>query len=90
MTEYCINKQVREWVLGKNVCDGDYSKCKYIIKFGKQEYCGFCPPRCSPHQIVKSQAGCIFCKHYTKDIDNLKCFYCLCSETRINFEENEP
>lgn len=85
MTEYCINKQVREWALGKNVCDGDFSKCKHIIKFGKQEYCGFCPPRCALHQIVKGQAGCLCCKYYTLSLDSSKCESCLRSNTRINY-----
>ena len=89
MTEYCNNKEKRDWMLGKNVCDGNSSSCKRIVKFGKQEYCGFCPPRCALHQIIKGQAGCVFCKYYTKDLDSSKCYSCLSFETRINFVKGD-
>ena len=89
MTEYCNNKEKREWMLGKNVCDGDPSICKSLVRFGKQEYCGFCPPRCGLHQIVKSQAGCLFCRYYTLSLDSLRCNSCLRSETRINFVKGD-
>lgn len=87
MTKYCKSRGLREWMLGKNICDGNSSICKHIVKFGNQEYCGFCPPRCSLHQIVKHQAGCLFCRHYIKDLDSSKCYICLSSETRINLLE---
>lgn len=87
MTKYCENEELRNWSLGHNVCDGDPQKCKRLIKFGKQEYCGFCPSHCALHQIIKGQAGCIFCKYYSKDIDSKKCLECLSNEKRINWQK---
>ena len=83
--KYCNNKPLRDWVMGPNFCDGDYSKCKHVVKFGKIEYCGKCPPRCTLHQIIRTQAECLFCKYATKKLSYSKCTECLSSETRINY-----
>lgn len=86
MTDYCRDEARRKWNFGPNFsCDGDSNKCKYVVKFGKQEYCGWCPPRCSLHQVIKSQAGCLWCKYATKRLDYPKCIECLSSQERINF-----
>lgn len=86
MPDYCTDKKKRDWMLGHDVCDGDNAKCNHKVMFGKQEYCGYCPPRCGLHQIVKSQAGCIWCKYYVKDLNSSRCLPCLSAETRINYE----
>lgn len=86
MTKYCSDKKLREWVFGPDACNGDYEHCKSIVVFGKQEYCGLCPGRCTMHQIVKGQAGCLFCKYATAKLSSAKCLPCLSTETRINYE----
>ncbi len=88
MTVYCADKKRRDWALGKNVCDGDSAKCGYLIKIGKQEYCGFCPPRCAVHQVIRSQAGCTFCKYATRKLSYTKCVECLSADSRINYEKD--
>lgn len=86
MTKYCKDKELREWNLGHDIkCDGDYEKCKHLIFFGKQAYCGWCPPRCTLHQVVRGQAGCLWCKYSTKSLDCSKCIECLSSQERVNF-----
>ena len=87
-TLYCNDEKRRQWNFGPSFhCDGDSTKCEYLVRFGKQEYCGYCPPRCTPHQVVRSQAGCLFCKYVTKSLSSNKCFSCLSAETRINYED---
>ena len=88
MAVYCADKKRRDWALGKNVCDGDSAKCKQLIRIGKQEYCGFSPPRCNVHQVVRSQAGCLFCKYATRNLNYTKCVECLSADNRINFEKD--
>lgn len=87
MTVYCADKARREWALGRGVCDGDSERCGHLLRIGKQEYCGYCPARCGLHQIIRSQAGCLFCKYSTRKLDYPKCVECLSVDTRINFEK---
>ena len=87
MTENCVDKKLRKWQIGDTDCNGDYKHCNRIVRFGKQEYCGFTPGRCGIHQVIRTQAGCLFCKYATKNLDCAKCLPCLSSETRINFEK---
>lgn len=89
MTPYCTDQMRRDWVLGPGACDGDYEHCKHVVKIGKQEYCGFVPGRCALHQVIRSQAGCLWCKWSTKDIDSAKCLPCLSADERINFERED-
>lgn len=90
MTEYCNNEKLRVWNLGRETaCDGDFERCKYVVWFGKQAYCGHCPPRVGLHQLVRGQAGCLWCKYATKRLDYTKCVDCLSSGKRVNFEPCE-
>ena len=89
MTKYCINGELRKWAFVDTDCSGDYKHCNKIVRFGKQEYCGMAPGRCATHQVIKGQAGCVFCRYYTKDLGSAKCLPCLSSETRINFARIE-
>ena len=89
MTRYCEDEKLRLWNLGPNECNGDYEKCKRVVKFGNQAYCGYTPGRCGLHQVIRSQAGCLFCKYSTKNLDSAKCLPCLSAEKRINFERQE-
>ena len=87
-TLYCNDEKRRQWNFGPSFhCDGDSAKCRYLVKFGKQEYCGYCPPRCTLHQVIRSQAGCLFCLFATKGLSCAKCLPCLSAETRINFAD---
>lgn len=51
------------------------------------------PPRCTLHQVIKSQAydvsnpykKCCLCKYYTRDLSSAKCKLCLISQHLINF-----
>lgn len=85
--KYCDDEKLRTWALGPGACDGNYEHCKQVIKFGKQEYCGYCPGRCATHQVIRTQAGCIWCKHSTKNLDCKTCAECLAAPTRINFTD---
>lgn len=86
MPEYCTNKKLRVWNLGHDdFCVEDFSKCKHAVMIGKQEYCGYCPPRCTLHQVIRGQAGCVWCKYATKNLDYPKCVDCLSQPERINF-----
>ena len=88
--KYCTDEDLRIWNLGHEaICDGDFEKCRFAIRFGKQAYCGYCPPRCHLHQIIRGQAGCLFCKHATKKLNSAKCLPCLSAETRINYTRVE-
>ena len=89
MTKYCNDEKLRTWNLGQNVCEGDFNHCKYRVIFGKSEYCGYTPGRCTLHQIIRSQAGCLFCKYATKKLSSAKCEPCLSAETRINYERQD-
>ena len=87
---YCTNETLRKWNLGPDFqCNGGFDKCKYAVTFGDQPYCGYCPGRCGLHQIIKGQAGCLFCKYVVKNLDSKKCFECLSAETRINYDRTE-
>ena len=87
MSEYCKNKELREWNLGHDVpCNGKPEKCSYLVKFGKQEYCGWCPPRVALHQVIRGQAQCIFCEYATKKLSYPRCVECLGAPERINFK----
>ena len=74
-------------MLGPGRCDGDYAHCKHVVKFGKQEYCGYCPPRVTLHQVIRSEAHCLWCKYATRSLDYNKCVECLSAETRIHFTD---
>lgn len=79
------NEEKRRWIFGQDfVCDGDFENCRHRVKIGKQEYCGYCPPRVALHQVIKGQAGCLWCVYYTKDIDCNRCLECLSAATRIH------
>ena len=88
--KYCIDEKLRTWNLGHEVpCNPVPEKCVYLVKFGKQEYCGWCPPRCTLHQVIRGQANCLWCKYATKHLDCAKCLPCLSADTHINFERTE-
>lgn len=88
--KYCKDERLRKWNLGPDIdCGGKFEACKHIVKIGNQFYCGYCPGRCSLHQIIRGQAGCLFCKHSTKNLNSAKCLPCLSADTRINFEREE-
>ena len=88
--KYCTDKELRRWVFGPDMkCDGNSATCKYVVSFGKQQYCGWCPPRCTLHQVIRGQANCLWCKYATKNLDCAKCLPCLSAETRINFVRTE-
>lgn len=87
MTDYCRDSGLRAWALGPNLqCDGDFETCGKLILKGKQPYCGYTPSRCSLHQIIRSQAGCRWCKHAAKSLNSAKCAECLSAGSRINYE----
>lgn len=88
--KYCTDEKLRIWNLGHEVsCDPNPDRCKYLVKFGKQEYCGWCPPRCTLHQVIRGQAHCLWCKYATKKLDCAKCLPCLSADNRIHFERTE-
>lgn len=89
MPKYCTDEKLRRWNLGPTNCGGDYDHCKYVIRLGKQEYCGFTPARCGLWETIRDQAGCLGCEHYTRKLKSAKCEPCLSAETRINFTMNE-
>ena len=85
---YCIDEKQRKWVNGPDInCGGDWEHCKRVVMFGNQSYCGYTPGRCGLWQVVRTQAGCLWCKHSKKNLDSAKCLPCLSAETRINFED---
>jgi len=84
-SEYCINKEKREWSLGHDICSGSYKSCKNLIKIGKCEYCGYTPPRCTLRDTLRVQKGCLFCKYAVKKITFNKCAECLAAEGKINY-----
>jgi hypothetical protein len=85
-SQYCNNVELRKWNLGGgDYCNGDFDKCKHSVKIGKQEYCGYCPPRVTLHQVIRGQAGCLWCKYATKKLNCTKCVDCLSQPKRINF-----
>lgn len=87
-SRYCNNKELREWNLGHgNFCIEDFNRCKNAIKIGNQEYCGYCPPRVDMRQVIRGQAGCLWCKHATKRLNFSKCADCLGQPERINFAD---
>lgn len=88
--KYCKDKELRRWVMGPDLkCDGDSEKCRFVFCFEKQQYCGWCPPRCTLWEVIRDQAGCLFCKYYTRKLSSVKCLPCLSSETRINYERDD-
>lgn len=90
MAKYCHDKALREWNLGHgDFCCENFDKCKYAVKFGREEYCGYCPPRCTLHQVVRGQAGCVWCKYATDKLSSAKCVPCLSAPTRVNFTREE-
>ena len=71
----------------------DCQKCQHVVSFGKIKYCGYCPPRCGLHQIIKQSADpddrkrrCILCEHYTLSLKSNKCSECLCTIHLDNFK----
>lgn len=62
-----------------------------VPKFKMQgvEQCWHCKHRDGSglHQIIRSQAGCLFCKYSTRKLYYSKCMDCLSADTRINFEK---
>lgn len=71
----------------------DCAICNQIVNFGQIKYCGYCPPRCALHQIIKSsfdyenkKRRCIVCKHYTKKLNSNQCSECLSTEHLDGFE----
>lgn len=89
MPKYCTDEKLRKWNLGSTDCEGDYDHCKHVIRFGGQEYCGFMPPRCGLHEMIRGQAGCLGCEHYTRKLKSAKCDPCLSAPTRVNYVANE-
>ena len=88
MAKYSADKKLREWNLGHDdFCIEDFDKCKHAVRIGKQEYCGYCPSRCTLHQVIRGQAGCLWCKYATKRLDCSKCADCLSQPERINFTD---
>ena len=88
--KYCTDKALRVWNLGHDdFCNETPAKCRYLVKIGKQEYCGYCPARVALHQVIRGQAGCIWCKHSTKNLDCKRCAECLGAPTRINFDDGK-
>lgn len=86
MAKYCTDEKLRVWNLGHDdFCNGDFYKCKYAVTIGKQEYCGYCPSRVTLHQVIRGQAGCLWCKYATKGIEYSKCVECLGQPERVNF-----
>ena len=89
MTKFCNDEAKRDWCFGKGICDGDFAHCRRVVVIGKQAYCGYCPPRCALHQVIKGQAGCIGCRRYVKDLDSRVCVECLSADGRILFEARD-
>ena len=87
---YCTDEKLRVWNLGPSVvCDGQPDGCEWLVQFGKQAYCGHCPPRVTLHQVVRGQAGCLWCKWATRNLDSARCLPCLSADTRINFQKED-
>ena len=83
---YCTNEKLRKWNRGPDFqCDGDADACKYLVRFGTQCYCGWTPPRVTLHQVIRSEAGCLFCRYATHKLTSAKCEECLKAEERINY-----
>lgn len=87
LSKWCTDEGRMRWNLGQDAtCPEDKEHCKFLVYFGQQAYCGHCPPRCVVHDLVRSQAGCLFCKHTTKKLTCATCAECLSERTRINFD----
>lgn len=56
-------------------CEG----CKHIITmgYGKKKFCGRSYPGAWGSSNIRSQMGCLFCKHYTKKITCQTCQECM-------------
>lgn len=67
--------------------DEKCGNCVNIIQIGKRKFCGLTPPRCTIHQCVRDQIGCIFCKNYTKRLDCVACMACLEANEGVSAEE---
>ena len=90
MTDYCRDSGLRAWALGPELqCDGDFETCKNLILKWKKPYCCYVPTGCGLHQIIRTQAGCRWCKHVTKSLDSAKCAECLSEDSRINYEPED-
>lgn len=62
-------------------------KCKYVVTFGTVKYCGFTPPRCTLHEVIKgaydasnSTRRCILCVNYHRNLSSNICSDCLATE----------
>lgn len=91
MTRYCQDEALRKWNNGPDdsYCPRDPTLCRHVVAFGNNEYCGWCPPRVTQHQVIRSQAGCLWCRYATKGLTYGRCAECLCADTRINFEDEK-
>lgn len=88
--DYCTNLDLRKWVFGPDMkCGGNPDECRFVVQIGKRRYCGWCPPRCTLWEVIRDQAHCLFCKHYTKKLSSAVCGPCLSAETRINYKKCE-
>ncbi len=66
----------------------DCENCPHIITLGGRDFCGYCPGRTSPHQVVRGQMWldadpgkrCISCARYTKGLSSAICEPCLVSK----------
>ena len=85
-TKFCNDEKLRVWVMGQTNCNGDFEHCKHVVWFGKQAYCGYCPPRVGLHQVIRGHAGCVWCEHYTKALTCERCVECLSQPTRTRME----
>ena len=84
---YCSNKKMREWYSGHDeFCCEDFYKCRYAVKIGEQHYCGYCPPRVTLRDTIRTEAGCLFCKHSVLKLSSAKCSECLSKPSRVNYE----
>lgn len=79
----------------KHSCCGGMESCIgciHTVNFGRLVYCTFCPQGCVPHDIIKGSRndrlyhGCVWCKHYCKKINSVKCSECLSASELVNFE----
>ena len=57
--------------------DEKCGQCKHIVQIGKRKFCGLCAGRCTLHQVIRGQIGCVCCDNYTKKLDSAVCMKCL-------------
>ena len=83
-----MNKKIKMYVGANDPnlhCNADCDHCKELVIFGEIGYCGFKPPRCTLHDVIKGMASdisnakrrCIVCANYHLKLNSDTCSTCL-------------